>query len=256
MRNRLLLPGLMILMPALGHATVEDAIEKATNPLHLSTSVALQDYYTPELYNSDRHLNDTLFRATVPLAANDWVPVPQILRLTVPMATRPQPQGYKTGPGDINLFDIFLLKQEGVKIGVGPLITADSASDDALGSGKWQGGLSAVAIKSTPGWMAGTLVQWQKSFAGDDARDDVETATFQPIFIYKFQGGWYLRSSGIWTWDRESDDYYIPVGIGGGRAWGVGGKVVSAFVEPQWTVAHDGDNLPKFTLFAGFSVVM
>lgn len=252
----LLLFGSLALLPAIGLADEPDAIEKATNPLHLSTSVALQDYYTPELYGSDRHLNDALFRATVPVAAGDWVPVPQILRMTVPLATRPQPGGYSTGLGDINLFDIFLLKQDGVKIGVGPLITASSASEDELGSGKWQAGLSAIAIKSTPQWMAGTLVQWQKSFAGDEARRDVETATFQPIVIYKLPKGWYVRTSGIWTWDRESDDYYIPVGLGGGRAWKAGDKVVSAFIEPQWTVAHKGDGAPEFTLFAGVSIVM
>ena len=126
----------------------------------------------------------------MPVAANDWVPVPQILRITTPLATRPQPaSGYSTGLGDINLFDIFLLKQEGVKIGVGPLITAPSALEDELGSGKWQAGLSAVAIKSSPRWMAGTLVHGKKGFAGDGERDDVETGTLQPIVVYKLPKG-------------------------------------------------------------------
>ena len=108
-----------LLIPLSSGAATDDAIEKATNPLHLSTSVALQDYYTPELYGSDRHTNDTLFRMTTPVAANDLVPVPQILRMTVPLATRPQPGGgYATGLGDINLFDIFLLKQDGIKLGI------------------------------------------------------------------------------------------------------------------------------------------
>jgi hypothetical protein len=113
---RYFLPGLVaLLIPLSSGAATDDAIEKATNPLHLSTSVALQDYYTPELYGSDHHTNDTLFRMTTPFAANELVPVPQILRMTVPLATRPQPGGgYATGLGDINLFDIFLLKQDGI----------------------------------------------------------------------------------------------------------------------------------------------
>ncbi|TKK22987.1 hypothetical protein EcCFBP13530_02160 [Enterobacter cancerogenus] len=246
-----------LLIPLSSGAATDDAIEKATNPLHLSTSVALQDYYTPELYGSDRHTNDTLFRMTTPVAANDLVPVPQILRMTVPLATRPQPGGgYATGLGDINLFDIFLLKQDGIKLGIGPLLTANSAAHDETGTGKWQAGLSAIAIKSTPGWMAGTLVQWQTSVAGDSDRDDVQTGTFQPIMVLKMPEGWYLRTSGIWTWNMETDDYAIPVGLGGGRAWSVGSKVVSAFLEPQWTVAHKGDYQPELTFFAGVSVVM
>ncbi|WP_238582586.1 hypothetical protein [Trabulsiella odontotermitis] len=74
--------------------------------------------------------------------------------------------------------------------------------------------------------------------------------------IYKLPQGWYLRTSGIWSFNRENDDYYIPVGLGGGRAWKMGGNVVSAFIEPQWTVEHQGDGVPKFTLFAGVSIVM
>ena len=246
-----------LLIPLSSGAATDDAIEKATNPLHLSTSVALQDYYTPELYGSDRHTNDTFFRMTTPVAANDLVPVPQILRMTVPLATRPQPGGgYATGLGDINLFDIFLLKQDGIKLGIGPLLTANSAAHDETGTGKWQAGLSAIAIKSTPGWMAGTLVQWQTSVAGDSDRDAVQTGTFQPIMVLKMPEGWYLRTSGIWTWNMETDDYAIPVGLGGGRARSVGSNVVSAFLEPQWTVAHKGDYQPELTFFAGVSVVM
>lgn len=247
----------LTLLPVSLRASAEDAVDKANNPLHLASSFAVQDYYTPEIDGTNQHTNDMLFRATIPIASNDLIPVPQIMRLTVPMATRPQSGGgYDSGIGDINLFDIFLLKQDGIKLGAGPLLTANSAAKDELGAGQWQAGLSAVAVNTSPRWLTGALVQWQKSFTGDNDRAHVETATLQPFVIYKMSGGWFLRSSGIWSYNVKNDDYVIPVGLGGGRAMLVGNYIINSFIEPQWTVAHRGDYQPEFTLYAGFSIML
>ncbi|BAT42828.1 hypothetical protein PS042_16795 [Escherichia albertii] len=245
----------LICFPACSFA--EDAVDKANNPLHLATSFAVQDYYTPGLYNSDQHTNDMLLRATVPISGGDLIPVPQIMRLTVPISTRPQlTGGYDSGIGDINLFDIFLLKQQGIKLGIGPLLTANSAAQDELGTGQWQAGLAAVVVDTMPRWLRGALIQWQKSFTGDNDRNHVETATLQPFLIYKMSKGWFLRSSGTWTWNVKTDDYYIPAGLGIGRAMPIGNYIVNSFIEPQWTVAHSGDYQPQFTIYAGISIML
>lgn len=241
-------------LPGWAQENSENVANQSNNPLHPAASVSFHDYYTPELYNNDQHTNDFLLRATVPVAPG-LLPVPQILRVSVPVATRPQiSDGYDTGVGDINLFDIFLLKTKGVKLGLGPLLTLNSASQDELGSGKWQGGLSAVAVKDSSVGILGGLVQWQKSFAGDSDRKNVETLTLQPFVFYNLPQGWYLRSSGIMNYNLETDDYYLPLGVGIGRAWKGQNKIINTFIEPQWTVAHEGDNLPRFTVFAGVNI--
>jgi len=241
-------------MPLRAQESAASVANQSNNPLHPAASLSLQDYYTPELYDSDRHTNDLMLRATVPVAPG-IIPVPQILRMSVPVATRPQfTGGYDTGIGDINLFDIFLLKSKGVKLGVGPLITANSASRDELGTGKWQGGLSAVAAQDSSVGVFGGLVQWQKSFAGEDNRSNVESMTLQPFVFYNLPQGWYLRSSGIMNYNLENDDYYLPVGLGIGRAWKSQRKIINTFIEPQWTVAHEGEDLPKFIVFAGVNI--
>ncbi|MNX63124.1 hypothetical protein D3C86_941140 [compost metagenome] len=43
-------------------------------------------------------------------------------------------------------------------------------------------------------------------------------------------------------------------GAGAGKSWRVGKTIFNAFVEPQWTVLHSGDGLPKFTVFAGLNM--
>jgi len=85
-------------------------------------------------------------------------------------------------------------------------------------------------------------------------RPHVESATFQPFIIHNLEKGWYLRSTGIWTFDLKNNTHYIPLGLGGGKAWKSGSNILNAFIEPQWTVDRKGDGLPQFTLFAGINV--
>lgn len=237
------------------HADNADTANKSNNPLNLAPGMNLQDYYTPKYYDSNIHTNDLLVRGTLPIAPNDFIGVPQLLRATAPISTRPDPHGgYSTGEGDLNLFDIFLLKTEGVQLGIGPQITAPYADKDELGTGKWQAGLAAIAIDSSPRGLLGALVQYQSSFAGDSDRPHVESATLQPFVIHNLDRGWYLRSTATWTFDLKNDNHYIPLGLGAGKVWKSGDNILNVFIEPQWTVEHKGEGLPQFTLFAGLNV--
>ena len=149
-----------------------DTANKSNNPLNLAPGMNLQDYYTPKIYDTNVHTNDALLRGTLPIAPNDFIGVPQLLRATLPISTRPDPHnGYSTGIGNLNLFDIFLLKTDGVQLGIGPQITAPTAASTfSMGTGNWQAGLAAVSIYSSPRGLLGALVQYQSSFAGDHDR--------------------------------------------------------------------------------------
>jgi hypothetical protein len=237
------------------HADNADTANKSNNPLNLAPGMNLQDYYTPKYYDSNIHSNDLLMRGTLPIAPGDFIGVPQLLRATAPISTRPDPNGgYSTGEGDLNVFDIFLLKTDGVQLGIGPMITAPTADQDELGTGKWQAGLAAIAIDSSPRGLLGALVQYQSSFAGDSDRPHVESATFQPFVIHNLEAGWYLRSTATWTFDLKNDTHYIPLGLGAGKVWKSGTNILNAFIEPQWTVEHKGDGQAQFTLLAGINV--
>ena len=245
---------------ALAQASADDA-NKSNNPLNPAPGLNAQDSYVAKLYGSDKHTNDLLLRGTLPVLPSEHMPAPQIFRLTVPVSTRPDSSGsgYTTGLGDLNLFDIFLLKKTegGIELGAGPLITAPTASKDELGAGKWQAGLAGVAIHPSPGGLLGGLLQWQHSFAGDSDRATVNTLTLQPLWIHNLREGWYVRSTGIWTFDLAGSNYYIPIGFGAGKIWKTSdGTLYNLFAEPQWTVAHDGDGLPKFSVFFGLNVTL
>ncbi|MDE1179006.1 hypothetical protein [Paraburkholderia sp.] len=214
----------------------------------------MQNYFVPDVFGASAHTNDFLLRPTIPVGPG-LVPVPQIVRGTLPVSTRPDPAGgYTTGLGDINLFDIFLLSDSGTQIGIGPLVTLPTATDPALGTGKWQAGLAAVLVNANKARLIGALVQWQHSFAGQSSRPTVQSLTAQPFGIFNLPDGWYIRSTGIWTFDLQRGNYYIPVGLGAGKAWKGGSTIYNAFIEPQYSVAHSGAGVPRWQIFAGLNM--
>ncbi|WP_321789664.1 hypothetical protein [Paraburkholderia sp. J94] len=252
------LAGALVSMQAVAQSQANSAADnanKSNNPLNLAASFNVQNMFAPSLYGSSAVTNDLLLRGTLPLGPNGLVPVPQILRLTAPISTRPDPTGgYNTGLGDLNLFDIFLVSQGATQIGIGPLVTAPTATDPSLGTGKWQAGLAAVVVNASRARLLGALVQWQHSFAGQSSRPTVQSLTAQPFGIFNLPDGWYIRSTGIWTFDLQHGAYYIPVGLGGGKAWKAGGTIYNVFVEPQYSVAHSGAGVPKWQIFAGLNM--
>jgi hypothetical protein len=141
------------------------------------------------------------------------------------------------------------------QFGVGPLLVAPTATDDALGAGKWQGGAAAVYFDmSSPQFQYGGLVTFQASFAGDSDRADTQALVAQPFVILQLGKGTYLRSAPIWTFDLENDVWNVPLGVGIGKVTKVNRTVFNIFIEPQWTILHDGIGQPAFQLFAGINM--
>ncbi|MQY46176.1 hypothetical protein GAO09_08950 [Rhizobiales bacterium RZME27] len=242
------------LSPALGQE-VHESVNEANNPLTPKITINLQDYYIPSFIDTpgDPHANQFLLRGLVP---SDMFGLPQLLRFTLPIATSPDtPSGYVTGLGDLTLMDIFILPKKGdVTFGAGPLIVLPTATDDSLGSGKWQVGGAGIVVAPQDWGLLGGLVTYQTSFAGSDFREDVNLFTFQPILNINLSEGWYLRSSATWNFNLESGSSYVPVGAGIGKVFQLEkGITLNAFIEPQYTVWHDGPGAPKWQIFASMN---
>jgi len=235
-----------------GHAQEHDAVNEANNPLTPKITINLQDYYVPEIDGLDgRYSNQFLARGLIP---SDLFGAPQLFRFTLPVATAPEfPDGYTTGIGDLTLMDLFVLPKVGdMTFAAGPLLVIPTATDDLLGSGKWQAGAAGVVIAPQDWGLLGGLLTYQHSFAGDDDRADVSLLTFEPIVNVNLSDGFYLRSSATWNFNLETDDYYVPVGLGIGKVIPLNDKVtMNAFVEPQYTVLSEGIGNPEWQIFAG-----
>jgi hypothetical protein len=246
---------LAALLPAMVRAQTNEEMNKANNPLTPTVAVNFQDSYVDKYYGlGDADSNALLLRGALP---HKLFGRPQIMRATLPIVTTPDvpPSGSDTDIGDLNIFDVFIAKYANIELGIGPQLTIPTAGRDETGTGKWQGGVAALLMAPQPWGLIGGLVTWQASFAGDDDRRNQNNLLAQPFFIYNLPHGWYFRSTATWTWDLELDTDYIPVGAGLGKVWkGSTGTTYNLFAEPQWTVSHDGDGVPKFQVFFGFNL--
>ena len=215
--------------------------------------INLQDYVTSSLYGTDKTSNTSFLRGALPHKTGG---LPQLMRATLPYNSVPTANDNVTGVGDFNIFNIFLLKPiKGYEFGIGPLFTLPTASKDETGAGLWQAGASVAAIKTEHWGVFGGLITYQHDFAGPSERPTQNMASVQPFLNYNLPHGLYARSAGIWSFNWQNGNYYIPIGAGLGKVWKMkSGTVLNLFVEPQWTVAHEGDGLPQFQTFLGLNM--
>lgn len=246
---------LVVIAPLMAQAQVTtDDMNKSNNPLTPMFGLNLHDYMTSSIFGTDEDSNTFFLRAAMP---HKLAGLPQIARLSVPYQSVPDIDGNKVnGMGDINLFDIFLLPpQGGVQFGVGPYFVFPTAAKDETGSGKWQLGVSGTAMAPQPWGLLGALLTYQHDVGGDADRSTQNILTFQPFVIYNLPHSFYLRSVGIWYFDWQTGDYYIPVGFGVGKVWKQkNGVVWNLFAEPQWTMAHEGEGVPNYQTFVGLNL--
>jgi len=253
----LLLGGLMSASAAQkdGEAAASAAAQ-ANNPLANMTAFNLQNYYLGDLTETDETANQFWFRYAQPfsVAGTNW-----LMRASLPINTFPTSlDGDKeTGIGDLNVFAAYLIDtgNPALSFGIGPQITAPTASKDALGSEKWSAGFANVLFNaSSAKFQYGYLLTWQASFAGSSDRDRVNAGAFQPFAFYQLGHGTYLRAAPIWQYNFENDDYNVPLGVGIGQVIKSGKTVYNMFAEPQFSVAHEGAGQARWQLFVGFNM--
>ena len=227
-----------------------EALAQANNPLAGAYALNLQNYYAGSLYGvPDQSTNTFWARGAIPIGRT-------LTRASVPLATRPSsPTDSQSGLGDLNIFTAYLfVSNPTTSVGFGPLVVAPTATDESLGQGKWQLGAAAVAFKATPKVQVGGLLTWQASVGGDSERPSTSLMAVQPFAIWQLGGGTYLRSTGVWTFDLKSGDYAVPFGFGLGQVVKSGKIIYNLWLEPQFSILHDGTGQPKVQLFAGLNL--
>lgn len=250
-----LLTACVVCLVTATRATAQDAppaeaLAQANNPLASAYALNLQNYYAGALYGvPDRSVNTFWARAAIPIGRT-------LTRASVPLATRPSsPTDSQSGLGDLNIFTAYLfVSNPTTSVGFGPLVVAPTATDESLGQGKWQLGAAAVAFKATPTVQVGGLLTWQASVGGDSDRPSTSLMAVQPFAIWQLGGGTYLRSTGVWTFDLKSGDYAVPIGFGIGQVIKSGKVIYNLFLEPQFSILHDGTGQPKVQMLAGLNL--
>ena len=228
-----------------------DSIQNsANNPLTPKSAIQLQDYVQPFLAGQPGHgANQGILRTVLPY---DIMHVDQLARASLPVISNVWgPEGALNGIGDLTVFSMAVFHLDFGKVGIGPLIVAPTASDPSLGYRKWQAGAQTVISAPHKWGLTSALTSYQQSFDGK-----LQTLVVQPVFYYNLEGGFYLRSTGISSFNfGETPNAVVPVGLGLGRATQLAnGTVVNLFVEPQYSVVQAGTGVPSFQIFAGMVI--
>ncbi len=253
----------LLLVIALGLAAVADAqptpssggdATSANNPLEQKVTVFIQDYVSPSVNRVNEQAgNDFEVRGLIPFKLFD---APQVLRFTQPLQTNPLlPGGSTTGLGNLTIFNWSLLETKLATFGAGPLLVVPTAGNSQLGSGKLQGGAAGIVSASRPWGLLASVATYQHSFGIAQDRRATSLLTFQPILIYNLPDKYYLRSSGVMSFDFARRNNVVPIGFGGGRVWDVAsGVTLNTFFEPQYSVVRSGVGVPKFQVYTGINL--
>ena len=82
----------------------------------------------------------------------------------------------------------------------------------------------------TKSWMWGVLAFGLWDVAGDSDRDSVNQVNIQPILFKYFNEGWYLGFQDIpWTYDGDTDDWFLPIGPRFGKTTKIGKQPLNIY---------------------------
>ena len=187
-----------------------------------------------------------------------------ISRTIVPVMSQPNPliDSSTNGVGDISESLFLSPVNSGIKDfywGFGPIITAPSASDAILGTGKVLLGPTFVVVAEPGHWVLGLLANNQWSVGGAPGRTSVNFLTAQYFINYNIPGGegWFLTSSPIVTADwtaAPGQQWTVPVGGGFGRVFKVGDQPIDASVQGFYNVVRP-DNTGAWSMRAYVSLL-
>ena len=97
--------------------------------------------------------------------------------------------------------------------GVGPVFLWPTGTDDALGTGKWGAGPTAVLLKQQKGWTYGALVNHLWSYAGKSDRADVSATFLQPFVTYTTKTYTTFGFNTESTYDWKNHQWTVPLNV-------------------------------------------
>lgn len=208
--------------------TVEEVAAELANPLAPVTTLAAnvraemgngpeddthyQLRLQPSFFKPFADQSALLVRTILPLRFNSW-------------------PASANGLGDISIIPYYVPDTTSTTfVGYGGAFILPSATQDALGSGKWAAGPAVIVAKTGKPITWGGLVQHVWSFAGAADRDDVSVTTVQPFFTYLLPEGWAanITSETTYNWNASTgDEWTAPLTVGISKVVQVGAEFVN-----------------------------
>lgn len=216
------------------------------NPLAKRWSLVFQENFSINQGNQvdgNVYSNTFFFQPALPIPfGNNMV---FTARPVFPLVTAPNFQQDMSGASKITGFgDIQMAallgpgNASGWVWGAGATFVFPTATNDNLGSSKYQAGPAAMVFHLSKTWTKGIFLQHWWSYAGSETRGDISRTDFQYIFRRNF-GTWSLGLGPTVTinWNAEPKNRLtFPVGLGYTRTVRIGKTPVKMRFEPQYSV--------------------
>jgi hypothetical protein len=233
---------LLVCLPVAAAAQDETELAKQTqNPIADLISLPIQSNFNLGAGSSNDLQYIANIQPVVPVGIGDWL---MVNRPILPVLYQPELApgvGEEWGIGDL-VYQSYFVPPDlggGLTLGFGPVFSFPTATDDALGSGKWAAGPGVVAMLPKGPWVIGGLANHVWSFAGDSDRGDVTFTTIQPFINFNLPRGLYLVAAPIMTadWERDSGDRWtVPLGGGIGKVFKLGKLPINTSVQAYYNV--------------------
>jgi hypothetical protein len=235
----------------------DDLAQQLANPVSSLISVPFQSNWDFGIGPEDASRYTLNIQPVVPLSLDeDWN---LIVRTIVPVIDAESSAAGvpdASGLGDIvqSFFFSPVDPVNGWIVGAGPAFLYPSASDALLGSEQWGVGPTAVALKQDGPWTWGALVNHLSSFAGDEARVDINATFLQPFvsYITPSKTTYTLNSESTYDWER--DQWLVPLNAVVSQLVAIGDQPVQLSLGARY-YAEGPDGGPEWGLRAAVTLL-
>lgn len=190
-----------------------ELVKKTLNPIASLISVPFQNNWDFGIGPSDAMRYTLNFQPVIPISLNqDWNVISRTILPTIYLESTAPGVGSKFGLGD-TVQSFFLSPKEspgGWIMGVGPVLLLPTATDSALGSGKWGAGPTAVVLRQDKGFTYGVLANhiWSCEGWGDQ---NVNATFVQPFLSYTLKTFTSFGVNTESTYDWNARQWSVPM---------------------------------------------
>lgn len=229
--------------------TADTGDKSGTNPLNFQNTLGFKNEFNRI---GDHYANFTKINYSQPLASNLKV------GLDLPLLATDGAGKEKFGLSDISIKSTWIpyaTKKMGLALGAD--VTMPTASDDLLGSEKWQVGPSVTVAFFLPNNLIfAPAYKHGVSFAGESSRADINSGALDFYLVWKFDRNrqWFTFDPTI-LMDYENDRYEsATVRLTYGRVLTkVGNGALSGYIRPGIGIGQDRPN--DWSIEAGVTLI-
>ncbi len=234
-------------------AAEPDLAQQLANPVASLISVPFQANWDFGIGVNDATRFTLNIQPVIPLSLNEeWN---LIVRTILPVidAESPAPGiDDASGLGDTVQSFFFSPKKPvgGWILAAGPVALWPTATDSQLGGEQWGAGPTALALRQKGPWTFGLLTNHLWSYAGDDARAEVNATFIQPFVSYITSTKTTFTVNSETTYDWTGQQWSVPVNLVISQLFKVGSQPMQAFVGGRYYL-EGPDGGPEWGLRAG-----